>query len=133
VSNKQVTLSGDCITIHGEHYTVSNGFVTKAYGEVNLRYRDLLAVEFVKHRSKKMLYAMMLPGGILVFSLNMDNILLVPILAVLTIIVCIMGIAYVFSSRQYVEFTTMRGTYRILVTSGNSEMERTVINLQKRM
>lgn len=66
MDNKPLTLSADGVTIHGKHLTVSNGFVTKAEGARHLRYSDLLSVELVKRRSKKVMYAVLLLASILI-------------------------------------------------------------------
>lgn len=65
MDSRILALSADGVTIHGKYYTVSNGFVTKAYGTRHLRYRDLLSVELVKRRSKKAMYAVLLLACVL--------------------------------------------------------------------
>jgi len=73
MDNKILMLLDNCVNISGEYYTVSNGFITKTYGELQIPYKDFLTVEFVKQRSKKMLYTMLLPAGVMVLSFNLDN------------------------------------------------------------
>ena len=128
-----LTLLDDYAIIKGEYYTVSNGFISKTYGELQLKYGDLLTVEFTKHRSKKMLYAMLLPTGIMVLLLNLDGFLSTTIAALLAVFVCVMGILYLLSVRRFVEITSMRGTYRIAVKRDDSEVEITVTQLQRRI
>jgi len=131
--NNNLMLLDNCVNINGEYYTVSNGFVTKAYGEIQLRYKDLLAVEFVKHRSKKMMYAMLLPAGVLMFAWNLDGIVSIAIIAILAVIICFMAILYLSSVRQFVEFTSMKGTYRIAVQRDDTGMVTLVAQLQGRI
>lgn len=70
MNNVSIVLSPDYVTIKGKYYTVSNGFISKAEGLVSLNYRDLLSVEVVKRRSKKIMYGVLLLGSILIFSLS---------------------------------------------------------------
>ena len=126
-------MSSDCIIINGEHYTVSNGFVTKAYGEVQIQYNDLLTVEVVKCRSKKLLYAMLIPTGIMILVLNMEGFLSIAIAAFLAIIICVFGILYAFSMRRFIEITSMRGTYRISMKYDDLELENIAVQLQQRI
>jgi len=128
-----LTLLRDCLNIQGEHYTVSNGFVKKVYGDVQLQYKDMLAVELVRQRSKKMMYTMLLPAGILVFAFDLESFVSMIIVAVLAIIICVMGLMHLFSVRQYVEFTSMKGTYRIAIERNDFEIESIITQLQKRI
>ena len=59
-----LTLIGDWVHISGEHFTVSNGYNAKCNGMVRLPIGSILAVECVKRRSKKVMYAMLLIMGI---------------------------------------------------------------------
>jgi hypothetical protein len=68
--NKSLILSADSVSIQGRYFTVSNGFMTKAEGVVQLRKKDLLSVEIVKHRSKKAMFAVLILGSILIFILS---------------------------------------------------------------
>ena len=131
--NNNLTLLDNSISIDGEHYTVSNGFVTKAYGEIRIRYKDLLAVEIVKQRSKKVMYTMLIPTGILLFVWNFESFIPMIPIAILAVIVCVMALMYFFSVRRFVEFTSMKGTYRIAVQRGDSEIETIITQLQSRI
>ena len=71
MENRTLTLTADGMQIQGEHYTVSNGFLSKASGTVRLKRSDLLSVEFVKRRSKKGMYTVLLIGSILVSMLSL--------------------------------------------------------------
>jgi len=128
----KLTLSDDGLTINGEHYTIFNGFMSKKYDKVHLRYNDLLAVEFVKYRSKKLMYSTLFLGGILIFVLDFADILPAPALTIITLIICIMGLLYLFSAEQFIELTTMRGTYRV-ASGKDTETKRIVENLQARI
>jgi len=133
MKNKKLTLLGEFVNISGEYFTVSNGFVTKAHGEIQIKYSDILAVELVKHRSKKVMYVTLFLGGILLLLSSFDSILPAIMFAILAVLICIAGVVYLFTARHFVEFTTMRGTYRIAVDREDMEMENTVANIQKRI
>jgi hypothetical protein len=132
VSSK-LTLLRECVSISGEHYIVSNGFITKAHGEVQIRYKDLLAVEFAKYRSKKVMYVMLFLGGILIFATGFDDFLPMAMLAVLAVVVGIFMLLYLFSVRKFVEITSMKGTYRIAAERNDTEMESIVATLRGRV
>jgi hypothetical protein len=70
MESKSLVLSADSVTIQGKHFTVSNGFLTKADGTVQLKKKDLLSVDIVKRRSKKGMYAVLILGSILIFVLS---------------------------------------------------------------
>lgn len=70
MDNSLLSLSSDSVKIKGVHYTVSNDFLKKADGEVQLHYKDLLSVELVKRRSKRAMYITLFLGSILVFILS---------------------------------------------------------------
>ena len=126
-------LLDECVNIQGGYYTVSNGFVIKMHGTVQLQYKDMLAVEFVMYHSKKILYAMLLSMGIITFVLNLKNFLSIITAVLLVIIVCVMGILYLLSLRQFVEITTMYGTYRVAIKQRDFEIENIVAQLQRRI
>jgi len=52
-----------------------------------MQYKDLLAVELVKHRSKKLMYAMLIPAGVLMFVWNIEGIISIAAIAVLVKII----------------------------------------------
>jgi hypothetical protein len=128
--NKHFSLFNDRLTIQGEHYIVSNGFVSKQSGDVTLRYNDLLSVEIVKRRSKRVMYAMLLCAGLLLLIMNVE---FIPraVYAVPAVLSCLFGAFYAFSVRQYVEITSMKGTYRIAAQRGDTEIESIVNQLQR--
>ena len=153
MDNTNLSLNADGVTIQGEHYTVSNGFLSKANGRVHILFKDLLSAEIVKRRSKKAMYVTLIIGCILIFALNyarnnfvpsapeirldtvesvldtyeaisgfIDDIdtflyrdlrvilnVMIPIVAFLTIAAAV----YLFSGKRFIEFVTMRGTYRV--------------------
>jgi len=129
--NTRLSLLENCVVINGEYYTVSNGFISKTHGKIKLRYKDLLSVEFVKQRSKKIMYAMLLPAGLLMLAFNFEGFISVVIFAMLAIITSAIGVVYFFSARHFVEFTSMKGTYRIAVQTSDIEMEKIVVQIQK--
>ena len=132
MGNHQLTLHPTHIKITGQHYTVSNGFAAKAHNEVTLPYSDILTVELVKRRSKKMMYVILILGAVLIFALDFDGIAPAFVIA-LTTIICAIGVVLLFSNRQYVEITSMRGTYRIAVSRGDAEAMGIVEQLQARI
>jgi len=129
----QLKLSDGYVAIRGEHYVVSNGFATKTHGEVRLWLNELLSIELIRHRSKKAMYVMLLPTGILAFTLNFDSTLSMIPTIFLAVIICIVGLVYLLSARQFVEFTTMQGTYRIAVEHSDTEIEDSVTQMQQRI
>jgi hypothetical protein len=54
----------DWVHINGEHFTVSNGYTSKTNGKVDLPISSILAVECVKRKPKRVMYAMLLIMGI---------------------------------------------------------------------
>jgi len=126
-------LSERCLNIHGEYYTVSNGFISKACGEIQINYSDLLSVEIVKKRSKKIMYTMLFPAGVLAFAWNFESILSVIVIAFLAVITCFIGAIYLFYVRQFVEITSMKGTYRIAVEHKDFEIKSVVADIQKQI
>ena len=52
---------------------------------------------------------------------------------ILTAIVCVFCIIYLFSRRRFIEITSMRGTYRVVVQRGDRELPRIVSQLQARI
>lgn len=133
MDDKPLALLHDSVKIQGKYYTISNGFITERTGVVELRYADLLMVEFAKHCSKKLMYATLLLGAVLVFALDFDSIVSAGILVVLTLVVCAIGLAHFFSSKQFIEITSMQGTYRIEVKHRDTEIERVVNQLRSRI
>ena len=110
-----------------------NGFVTKAHGEVPIKYNDILAIELVKRRSKRVMYVTLFFGGILLIVSSFDSILSMIAFSLLAVLICIAGVVYLFTARHFVEFTTMRGTYRMAVDREDTEIEGIIFNIQKRI
>ena len=134
MKSSQVTLLSDCLNISGEYYTVSSGFISRVHGEIRLKYKDLLTVEFVKHRSKKLMYAALFLGAILAFVSKLNKVIPITLfITILTIIVCAAGITYLVSRQRFVEITSMCGTYRVAVGREDSEMENVVMRLKKQI
>ena len=133
----QVSLLPDCVNIGGEYYTVSSGFVSQKQGQIQLKYKDLLSAELVKQRSKKTLYAALLPGAILVFVFGLGDIaymaLLMPLLIVAALAMCALGVGHMLSAQHFLEITSMQGTFRIAVEQQDSSMERLVAQLRERI
>jgi hypothetical protein len=128
-----LTLQASTFTISGNYLTISNGFTTRTYGDVQLRYADLLAVELVTRRSKRLFYAMLIVGGVFMLIERLADFLPPAFLAIPIIIVCAIGAAYLFSARQYIEITSMKGTYLIPVLPNDKEMPAIVTALQQRI
>ena len=135
MESSQVKLLSDRISISGEYFTVSSGFISKANGEIQLKYKDLLTVELVKRRSKKLMYVALFMGSILVFAVKfkLDAVIPMAYLIILTLIVCAAGIMYLVSVQRFVEITSMCGTYRIPVGREDFEMENVVMLLNKQI
>mgnify|MGYP000899226806 CR=1 FL=1 len=173
MENTTLTLSGDSVKIQGRYYTVSNGFTSKQDGSVSIPYRDLLSVDYVKRRSKRVMYIVFVLGSLLILALsgvrtgivrkiesldftsvqsayktaqNISDTIrntggdlykalkaIVTGIIVLTSIVCIFCIIYIFSGRRFVEITSMRGTYRVVVQRGDKELLNAVSQLQARL
>jgi hypothetical protein len=71
MDSNPLTLTHDNVIISGKHYTVSNGFLSKADGEVRLKRSDIVSVNWVKRRSKRGMYAVLILGSILIAVLSM--------------------------------------------------------------
>jgi hypothetical protein len=57
----------------------------------------------------------------------------ITVVIVLTALASISGAAYLFTGRNFVELTTMRGTYRIKVERGDNEIKSVISQLQGRL
>lgn len=174
MDNTSLTLTSEGVKVQGRYYTVSNGFTSKQDGSVLIPYRDLLSVDYVKRRSKKVMYIVLVLGSLLILALSgvrssigrkiesldfssmqsayktAQNIndaiksnnngdfyntlkIIVTVIIVLTSIVCILCIIYLFSGHRFVEITSMRGTYRVAVQRGDKELSHAVSQLQARI
>ena len=130
MNNTKFTLIPGGIRISGEYYTVSNGLISKTHGKLHLHFQDLLAVEIVKRRSKKLVFAALILGSTLALFSNFGGI---AALTITVAVVCVILAVYLSSARRYVEITSMVGTYRIVVEHRDSEIEKVVQELQKRI
>jgi len=130
MADAQFAFMPDYLAISGEYSTISNGFATKLHSEMQLKYADVLAVDLKHYRSKSLLYATLGIGGIMALSTSYFGGLLIALFVVPT---CAFGIAYFLSARQYIEITSMRGTYRIAVQRGDERTLEAVRHLQERM
>lgn len=174
MENTTLTISSDGVKVQGRYYTVSNGFTSKQDGSVSIAIKDLLSVDYVKRRSKRIMYIVLVLGSLLIFALSgvrtsiertiesldfksiqttyktVQNVndaiqnsnssdfykslkIIVTGIIVLTSVVCIFCVIYLFSRRRFVEITTMQGTYRIIVQHGDKELHRVVSQLQARI
>lgn len=70
MKNTTLTLSSDGVKIQGSYYTVSNGFTSKQDGSISIPYKDLLSVDYVKRRSKRIMYIVLLLGSLLILVLS---------------------------------------------------------------
>ncbi|MFY9174156.1 MAG: hypothetical protein WAO24_02250 [Peptococcia bacterium] len=174
MKNTTLTLSSDGVKIQGSYYTVSNGFTSKQDGSISIPYKDLLSVDYVKRRSKRIMYIVLLLGSLLILvlsgvrtnigrtieSLDFKSLqstyitaqkindavqnsnssdfyktlkVIVTGIIILTAIVCVFCIIYLFSRRKFIEITSMRGTYRVAVQGGDMELPHVVSQLQARI
>lgn len=173
MKNTKLVLSGDSVQIQGKYYTVSNGFLSKQDGTVTIPYRDLLSVDYVKRRSKRIMYIVLLLVSLLILVLSgvrsgigrkIDSLdfsslqsayktaqdvgekirdtgsdlyntlqTVVTAIMILTAAVCVFCIIYLISGRRFIEITSMRGTYHIVVKHGDRELPRIVSELQARI
>jgi len=162
INSAALSFSADFVHIRGEYYTVSNGFMSKAKGEVELPVSSILSVESVKRRSKKIMYAVLLIMGVAIaliyptiiaynyvtglidgsfWDLNYMFIgrhahafaMLAIVFMFASIPATIVGLVYFFNGRHFVELTTMRGTYRVAVPRGDVQMESVVKQLQQQI
>ena len=123
-------LSKKHLTLAPPYFTLSNGFQTPAHTPITLPYTDLLTVEHVTRRSKKLLYAALTLGGVLVLAMDFDSILSIFLLTGLAVLVCIAGAVYWLSARTYIEITSMQGTFRIPVDREDKNAEVIVAGLR---
>jgi|GEM_PF-4926805 len=125
-------LSADTLTLRGEVFTVANGFLTRHNGEVRLPYTALLSVTRTKHRSKKTLYACLIIGSILTFTLDFADIIPGVITAVLTLLAVAIGVFHFLNAKEYVEIISMHGTYHVAI-NGDPAVNQTIAELRLRM
>jgi hypothetical protein len=128
-TNLALHLSG--FTISGKYFTVSNGFFTRAHGEVKLHYADLLSVRFVRLRNKRLFYGMLLGGGVFVFVEQLAEFWTPATLSIPIIAICTFGALYLFSARRYVEITSMKGTFLVPLPPEDTELPAIATKLQK--
>jgi len=70
VGNNPLIITPEDIIIRGRYYTVSNGFLTKADGEVVIKRKNLLSADWVKRRSKRAMYGVLILGSLLIALLS---------------------------------------------------------------
>ncbi|MCL2198072.1 MAG: hypothetical protein FWB80_04035 [Defluviitaleaceae bacterium] len=139
--------SDDHICIKGEYYTVTNGYLTKNTGEVNIPINTILSAECVKRQSKETLHIMLLifGGGLAVVGLVywlyntlflMFLGLTMTMLAVIIVIIFVVsvpavliGVKYFFSGQNFAEFTTLNGIYCVKIPPGDTQMENLINTL----
>jgi len=126
-------LTNDSIYITGEYNTVSNGFVTQGNGEVCLPLKELLAVELVKRRSKRLLYAVMVPAAVAAVALGVGETAGYAVVGACAVVVFALGLVYMASLRMFVEVTSMMGTYLVPVEGDVRKAEGVVGDIRKRM
>jgi hypothetical protein len=131
--NNPFTLSADGAVIHGEHFTVSNGFTKRVHDGVQLRYADLLAIEIVTRRPKRLFYALLLSASAFVIMEKLVDDFSTTHFVMVGLVICALVIVYAFSARKYAEITTMQGIYLIPIKRGDMEIQSAVSQLQGRI
>ena len=128
--HNQFSLHSRHLNYCGAYFIVSNGFMKKVCGELRIAFDDLLMVEVVGRRSKKTMYIGLSIGALLIVVLDSMASMLTSFPILIASILCVVGAIYFFSLRQYVEFTTMHGTYRVTLDKSNVEMRCVVEQMQ---
>jgi hypothetical protein len=128
-----ISFRAKSFTISGEYLTVSNGFTTTAYGEVQLQYADILSAEVITRRPKRLFYALLFSAGVLVLIEGVAGVFSYALVILLGLLVCGMAAAYVFAASQFAEITTMQGTYRIPIPPGDAELHRGIDEIRHRI
>jgi hypothetical protein len=117
------------VTIHGRHYAVQNNYQSIRHRQIYIPYKDLLAVDRIRRRSKKLFFVFILAGSIMTALVNLimrgfaftryigGEDVLVNIIVVLTIITASFMLAVAFSSRAYIELTFIGGIIRVPCSS----------------
>jgi hypothetical protein len=117
------------ISIDGKYYAVVGGYQSAKRGNFFIEYKDLLAIDFVRRRSKRIFFAFIFIGALWRVAPPVFNTLIRLVglfggtewyLAVLTIIVSLTSVcmlALLFSRRAYIEFTFIGGIVRIPCSS----------------
>jgi hypothetical protein len=132
MNSQSLLLMTDSIIIKGQHYKVSNGFLSKENGEKKLNIKDIISADWVKRRSKKAMYAVLLLGSVLLafvsrFGSWYKDEDLLAIAVGLAVIICTAIVIYLFSVRRFAEITTMRGTYRVAVNRGDEGAVKAIV------
>lgn len=111
-----ITLVPDGININGKYFSVVSGYQSTHNGQVYIAYADLLAVDYICSRSKKILLAFVLVGSLV--SVAVANIGILRLTGssvfmgiVLLCLACLL--AFVFSNQAYIEFTYIGGVVRV--------------------
>jgi len=115
------------IIIDGKYFTVVNGYQSTKYGDFFIEYKNLLSVDRVRRRSKKIFFAFILLGSMLIAAPPLFNILrqfayffgeteteYVVIAIVIAVILCVAFLlSLLFSNRAYIEFIFIGGVIRV--------------------
>ena len=127
------TRADSTLTLRGEVYTVSGGFLTPHEGAVQLPCKDILSITRARHRSKKSLYVLLVLGCILSLALDVADFLPVPgvLTGAVVVAAVAIGAVHFFSARAYVEVVSMRGTFRVAVEDNGAEVDRVIADVQR--
>ena len=142
-STPGITLTAAGITVDGQYFTLVNGYQSGRQGQLHIEYKDLLAVERVRRRSKKMMFLFVGVGSLIVAAIyGIDALINIifsdPVSAVKTgfriarvfnvtgilntiaavftgVVILAAGclLAFAFSNRAYIELTFIGGAVRV--------------------
>ncbi|MCL2603219.1 MAG: hypothetical protein FWD90_01925 [Defluviitaleaceae bacterium] len=127
----KIELFDRCFIIKEGHFTVNNGFITKSTGEAVVNYGDVLAVEFVKRRSKKVMYMSLICCGLMVLGMDYYKHLPTTIPIAVVAVVGILCFTFLFSVRRFLEITTMKGIFRVPISKHDDSIKTLVLQLRK--
>ena len=140
-----ITLTTDGIAINAPYYAIINGYSYTKQEQFYIEYRNLLAVDRVRRRSKKVFFAFILFGSLLIAivptisrwlrianQLNItDSIPNILGSMVALCVVCLIALA--LSNRPYIQFTFLGGVIRVPCGSINkTEMTRLISEIHNR-
>jgi len=107
-----ISLTAAGINIDGVYYALVNGYLSKKQERIYIAYNDLLAAEYVRCRSKKLMVAFALVGSIVGFAFAYIHLLANAFgFIVMLSVACLL--AFMISSRAYIEITFAGGAIRV--------------------
>ena len=120
-----ITLTADGIIIGAPYYAIVNGYSYAKQEQFYIEYKNILTVDRVRRRSKKIFFSFILLGSLLTLVIpaifrwlraaqQLNIVESAPnIIGGIAVLCAVCLIALLFSNRTYVQFTFIGGTIRV--------------------